>query len=281
MGIEIDISTGCVTKWLIPDFGEINFLGFGCEFTDWFSFFAHERLGGFGIKVKKISIENDDTKVISNWDIKTKKGHFIAIVSFEEKCQNLLVQRLKLTAQPSREISWLGDAVVRFVVPAVEDSKAFVEGKYWNHNNSNTMIETEEREIRLKLAQNKELKFRWSDGFPRCPLSMTPYLYVRDQPPRPKDQHKHSSVSSWVLHGRVLTETPAAFVFRFFRNPGFMWDRAKICKILFNRFNLYKYWRAGEFRVSRRKQTQGLWPFRPGEGVELKVELEAISGEKI
>jgi len=276
MSFEIDEKTGCITKWRVSEFGDVNFLGSGCEFTDWFSFFAHERLGGFGIKFKKISIKNNDTKVISHWDIKTKKGHFIAIVSFEEKCPNLLDQRLKLTAQPSRKTSWLGDAVVRFVVPSVGGSKAFVEGKYCNHNNSNTMIETEESEIRLKLAQNKELKFRWSEEFPKCPLSMTPYLYARDQPARPQDQHKHSSVPSWVLHGRVLTEMPAAFVFRFFRNPGVIWDRLKIYKILFNRLNLYSYWRAGEFKLEHRKQTQGLWPLRPGESIELSVELEAI-----
>lgn len=276
MSFEIDEKTGCITKWKIPHFGEVKFLGSGCEFTDWFSFFAHERLGGFGIKLKKISIEKIEIKVTSQWDIKTKKGHFNVLVSFEEKYPNLIIQKLKITAQPSQTISWLGDAVIRFVIPANKDSKAFVENKYWTHNNSNTMIETEGREIRLQWAQNKEMRFRWSDAFPKCPISMTPYLYARDQPARPEDRHKHSSVPSWVLHGRLLTEMPAAFVFRFFRNPGVIWDRPKIYKILFNRLNLYKYWRAGEFKVAHRKQTQGLWPFKPGESIELSAELEAI-----
>ncbi len=170
----------------------------------------------------------------------------------------------------------MGDAVVRFVVPAMNNSKAIVENKVWFHNNTNTMIETEEKEITLQLIENKKIKFRWLYGFPKCPFSMTSYLYARDQPAKPKDKHKHSSLSAWVLHGRVLIDMPAVFVFRFFRNHGVIWDNTKINKILFDQLNLYKYWRAREFNVASRMQTQGLWPLKSGDSIELAVELEAI-----
>lgn len=276
MSFEIDEKTGCITKWKIPHFGEVKFLGSGCEFTDWFSFFAHERLGGFGIKFKNMGISYNESKAWSKWDVKMKKGHFIAETAIEARSPTLLIQSLKLVASPSKSLSWLGDAVIRFVLPLEEGVKAKIEEGLFEHKNSDTMMETERKEIELCWPNGNTLKFRWSDGFPKCPISMTPYLYARDQPARPKDGHKHSSVDAWVLHARILTEMPAAFVFRFFRNPGVIWDRPKIYKILFNRLNLYKYWRAGEFKVAHRKQTQGLWPFKPGESIELSAELEAI-----
>lgn len=277
MSIEIDINTGCVTKWSIPNFGEMSFLGSGCEFSDWFSFFAHERLGGFGIKIRNIEIDHSDLRAQSKWDVKTRKSHFIAEVMIEEKAPNLLVQSLKLIAQPSRPLSWLGDAVLRFVIPLENGLRAKVDGVSLDHKNSNTMVETENREVELCWLDGRILKFRWANGYPRCPLPMTPYLYARDQPANLKRGHKHCSRPAWVLHARLLVEMPAAFVFRFFRNPGVFWDRPKFFKILSDRLDLYRYWRAGEFQLSKRKQTQGLWPFKPGEGVELEIELEAIN----
>ena len=101
MSFEIDKRTGCIIKWRVPGFGDLDFLGSGCEFTDWFSFFAHERLGGFGVRFKNIDIGHSNAKVWSKWDVRMKKGHFIGEVIIEEKSPNLLTQSLKLIAQPS------------------------------------------------------------------------------------------------------------------------------------------------------------------------------------
>ena len=274
--IEIEESTGCLMKWKNPEFGEVNFIGSGCEFSDWFSFFSHERLGGLDISVRKIGMSASDKGFTSKWDIKTKKGSFSVEVDFQEKSMNVLFQRVIIVAKQTVPVSWLGDAVVRFVLPTEAGMMAVVENCSAEHTASNTMRETEARSVSLQWPDGRSLNFKWAEGFPRHPIAMTPYLYIRDQAASPQEKHKHSSMPSWILHGRLLTEMPSAFVFRFSRNPGVLWDLQEIQKRLFQRLSLYNYWRAREFQTHKRLQTQGLWAFRAGERVELAVELEAV-----
>jgi len=275
--IEIDNNTGCLREWIVPGTGSLNFIGSGCELSDWFSFFSHERYGGVGVAVRKIEINKYSDGVMSKWDVETRKGSFRVEVIIEETSPNVLMQRVLITAKPGKDVSWIGDAVVRFVVPDAQGFFSVVEGYCYEHKASNVMRETEDKAVKLQMQDGRYLNFRWARGFPKHPVALTPYLYIRDQYASPNSKHEHCSVPAWVLHGRLLTEMPSSFVFRFGRNPAVLWNSSDVGKMLFRMFSLDKYWRTREFQSHDRMQTQGLWPLQAGEKVELSVELELIA----
>ena len=103
--IITDNKSGCAIKWIVNKFGQIDLIGSGCEFSDWFSFFSHERQGGLGVRIRRVGISESEKKVSSKWEIKTKKGSFSVEVIFQEETATLLSQRVLIVAQPTMPVS--------------------------------------------------------------------------------------------------------------------------------------------------------------------------------
>jgi hypothetical protein len=268
--------TNCITEWQIPSWPErLSFLGWGCEVGNGFGFFAHERLGGFGCQILgRELIPSNGNSLESNWQIKLPKAK-LAIHLHDELISPTYLSRKISVTNNSRLFSWIGDAVLRLVIPWEEGLVAELGGQDIDHKNANTYHETEEPSVSLRWVDGKRLVVSWGNK-KNLPPALTPYLYVRDQPFIPKYSDRLSySRRVWVIHARLLVDYPAALVFRLWRNPFVMWDRGFFGRYLLSTHYARKYWRGGELRPGVKRLIFGLWPLLPSQSLNFDISVEA------
>jgi hypothetical protein len=270
-----DPQTNCLTEWQVPDWPQpLRFSGCGCEVGNWFSFFAHERLGGFGNRIidRELSTSNS-TRIASAWQIKLFRTMIQIRLTDELVSPFTLIRNLEVSNLSGKCVAWLGDAVLRLVIPWEEGLVAEIEHKRITHKNSNFYHDTEEPEVALRWSDGRRLTVAWVKP-PVMPPAMTPYLYVRDQPAMPRYSHRHAATPAWVVHARCLVDYPAALAFRVWRNPFIFWSRGVIGRYLVSPRKLKEFWRGGEWRPGRRWLLTGLWPLRPHEVLNMVVKIE-------
>jgi hypothetical protein len=188
---------------------------------------------------------------------------------------NCIVRQLAVSNPSKNHVAWIGDAVLRLVVPWEEGLVAEVEGREIVHRNSNFYYDTEEPALALRWPDGRRLVVSWLHP-PQVPPALTPYLYVRDQPAMPQHSHAHCSEPAWVIHGRLLVDYPAALVFRVWRNPLVLWSRGVFGRYLISTRYLRNLWRAGEWHPGTRWNLFGLWPLLPAQSLNFGINLEAF-----
>jgi hypothetical protein len=271
-----DPKTNCIIEWQVPHWPQpLRFSGWGFEFGNWFGFFAHERLGGIGCKIINNELStNGSTKLVSTWEIQFHKARLQAQLTDELVAPTRLMRTLTITNLSKKKIAWIGDAVLRMVLPWEEGLVAEVEQKEIIHRNSNFYHDTEDLEVALRWSDGRGLTVS-RDGYPDAPPGLTPYLYVRDQPAMPQYSHAHCVNPAWVIHARCLVDYPAAFVFRLWRNPLILWSRGIIGRYVLSPGRLINLWRAGEWRPGQKWSLFGVWPLKPEEVLSMTVKVEA------
>ncbi|MFA4901978.1 MAG: hypothetical protein WC600_04455 [Desulfobaccales bacterium] len=274
--LKWDPRTNCITEWQVPKWPQpLRFSGWGFEFGNWFGFFGHERLGGLACQIINCELSTfGSTKLVSTWDIKFPKATMQAQLTDELVAPTKLVRTLAITNLSEKHVGWLGDAVLRMVIPWEEGLVAEVEHREITHNNSNFYHDTEELEVALRWPDGRRLTVS-RNGYPNVPPGLTPYLYVRDQPAMPQYPHDHCATPAWVVHARCLVDYPGALVFRLWRNPLILWSRGIIGRYVLSPGRLTNLWRAGEWRPGQRWSLFGVWPLRPKESFNITVEVEA------
>jgi hypothetical protein len=274
--ITWDQQTHCITEWQVPAWTHpLRFTGWGCEVGNGFGFFAHERLGGFGCRIKEFHLESSSPgKVASAWSIDLPKAKLKVHTSDELISPHRLMRQLAVSNPSKPHVAWIGDAVLRLVVPWEEGLVAEVEGREIIHSSSNFYQDTEEPSVALRWADGRRLVVSWLQP-PQVPPALTPYLYVRDQPAMPQHSHAHSAEPAWVIHARLLVDYPAALVFRVWRNPLVLWSRGSLGRYLISTRHLRNLWRAGEWHPGTRWNLFGLWPLQPGESLDFSISIEA------
>ncbi len=273
--IKWDPETNCLTQWQVPGWPQpLRFTGWGCEVGNWFGFFAQERLGGLACRIQQRHLDPPtSTRLASSWRVELPRATFQIHLADELVSPNCLVRHLTIK-NPSREVSWIGDAVIRQVVPWEEGLVAQVGRQGIVHLDSNFYYDTEGPEVTLRWPDGRQLRMQWSKEI-NAPPPLTPYLYLRDQPAIPRYTHQHSERRAWVAHARLLAEQPAAFTYRWRRF--ICWDRGRIGRLLISLRRLGPRWRAGEWRLSGRGVLNGLWPMMPDQELDLSVRVEASS----
>jgi hypothetical protein len=273
--IAYNPQTNCITEWNIENWPRpLNFTGWGCEVGNWFGFFAHERLGGTACEIVKRRLEpQGPTRLGSHWLIKLPKA-ILDINLLDEISENKIARNLSVSNY-SDDISWLGDAVIRVVVPWEEGLTAELEHREIVHRNSNFYYDTEDPEVALRWTDGRRLVVRWL-GLPVAPAALTPYLYVRDQPAR-HYASGHAVSPAWVIHARLLVDYPAALVWRLWRNPLVLWSRGGWGRFLISPCRLQNHWRTREWKSGYRTSIYGLWPLAGKDVLNFSVEVEAVS----
>lgn len=268
--------TNCITEWNIENWPHpLKLTGWGCEVGNWFGFFAHERLGGLACKIVRRSLASSHpTKLSSDWLIKLPKA--MLNISMLDEITKTQISRHLSVSNHSTDISWLGDAVIRLVVPWEEGLVAEIEQMEISHQNRNMYYDTEGPEVALRWADGRRLIVRWL-GKTEAPLAMTPYLYVRDQPAMPQKSHSHCSTAAWVIHARLLVDYPAALVWRLWRNPLVLWSRGFWGRHLISPDRLQNHWRAGEWKSGYRTSLYGLWPLETKEIINFGINIQVTS----
>lgn len=272
---NVDGETNCLIKWIIPDWEKpLEIYGWGCEVGNWFGFFAHERLGGISCKIKKIkSSESTINPIRSEWNISLPKAFLKISLADNWVRENKIIRELKLK-NIKDNFSWLGDMVLRMVIPWERDLVAKVNDTIIQHENKNFYYDSEKKDVLLKWSDGRTLTVKFK-GNHKIPPVFTRYLYVRDQPAYPELGFKYCKKRSWVLHARYLVDYPAAYVYRYARNPFILWDRDGMGKHLISLSKLKERWRAAEFRKEGRGSLYGLWPLKPLEECSFSIEIEA------
>lgn len=274
--ITWDQQTHCVTEWRVPAWPRpLRLTGWGCEVGNAFGFFAHERLGGFGCKIKDFHLESSPFgKVGSRWLIDLPKARLELQTGNELISPNRIIGQLLISNPCKKRVAWIGDAVLRLVVPWEEGLVAELEQREIVHRSTNFYYDTEEQSVALRWADGRRLVVSWLKP-PQAPPALTPYLYLRDQPAMPQSLHAHCAEPAWVIHARLLVDYPAALVFRVWRNPLVLWSRGFLGRYLLSTRYLKKLWRAGEWHPGTRWNLFGLWPLRPGESLDMFINIEA------
>jgi hypothetical protein len=269
--------TNCLTAWQIPQWPQpLRFSGWGCEIGNWFGFFAHERLGGLACRIANLDLPPPTaTKSRSSWHITLPKA-CLQIQMTDELTSPTVLERILTVANSSAQVAWLGDSVLRQVIPWEEGLVTLVEQEQFQHHNANFYRDTEEPAVALHWPDGRKLTVSWV-GLPTAPAAMTPYLYVRDQPAMPRYSHGHCATPAWVVHARCLVDYPAALALRLWRNPFIFWNRTIIGRYLISGSRLQNLWRAGEWRPGQKRFLGGLWPLPPGMKIKMAVKLEAFS----
>lgn len=271
---RVDRKTNCLTEWVVPHWpAPLCFSGWGCEIGNWFGFFAHERVGGLACKIKNRDLDASDQHPIrSAWRIALPKALFNVEVQDEWLTSQHILRTLNVQNVHER-ISWIGDAVIRLAIPWEEGLTAEVEGQRIVHEDRNFYFDTEEATVSLCWPDGRRLKISWSENMPTPPPPFTPYLYVRDQPAMPEYGHTHCLTRAWVVHARLIVEHPAAFVYRWGRNPLVFWNRGVIGRFLVSPPRLGCRWRAAEWKVKGRGTLYGLWPLLSSQTLSLGIEI--------
>jgi len=184
-----------------------------------------------------------------------------------------MVRRLTIV-NDRRETSWIGDLVIRSVVPWEPGLVAEIEGQMLEHQDNNFYYDTEELVVGLRWPDGRQLLVKWLEA-PDVPPAFTHYLYIRAQPAMPWLGHKHCMARAWVVHARLLVDYPAAFVYRYARNPFVFWDRGLIGRFFIRPQRLGHRWRAGEWKQPGRGSLMGLWPLCKGQALSLSIEMIA------
>jgi hypothetical protein len=248
----------------------LSFLGWGCEIGNWFGFFAHERLGGRSCQILERKTKPFDGQCLeSSWIIKMPKAHLELSLIDELVAPNCLRRSLSVY-NISSHVSWIGDTVIRTVVPWQEGLCSLVEGQRITHQDSNFYYDTEDQEVALVWPDGRHLTISWASP-PEAPPTLTPYLYVRDQPAYPQGGYLHSSRRAWVVHARLLVDQPASFVYRWSKFT--FWDRGPIGRHIVSPRRLASRWRAAEWRLPGRGSLYGLWPLAPHQNIKLYIVL--------
>ena len=273
--ISWDHQTNCITKWDVPGWVQpINFTGWGCEVGNWFGFFAHEKPGGIACQIKDVKLAPTSPEAIgSSWWIRLPKADF-HLQTIDEISSTSILRTLTLR-NPSKSISWLGDMVIRLAVPWEPGLVAEQAGKIISHKNSNFYYDSEEPEISLHWPNGHKLTVGFLNQ-ENVPLALTPYLYVRDQPALPGyELHPLWGKPAWIIHARLLVDYPAALVFRLSRNPFVLWSRSILGRFVISTKHFGKLWRAGEWKVHKRRSLFGLWPILPDQSLSYTVKIVA------
>jgi len=273
-----NLDTGCLEEWKVPGWtGPLKPLGWGCEVGNWLGFFSQERLDGLACRIHEKTVVHQDQGMTSRWLISLP--HAVLTLELEDRLVGPgRMKRSLRVINPGAFISWLGDVVIRLVIPAEAGLEAIVGGARHMHAGKNRYLETEEPEVSLCWPDNRRLNVRWDTGGD-WPPSFTRYLYVRDQPAIARRGHRHASVPTWVVHARLLVEDPAAFVYRWARNPLVLWSRGIIGRWLVRPRHLAARWRAAEFGLAGRGTLYGLWPLKPGQSLKMHVIVEATQAK--
>jgi hypothetical protein len=269
--------THCITEWHLPTWPyPLRFIGWGCEVGNGFGFFAHERLGGIGCQINSSRLEsNSPKKVGSTWSLDLPKAPLYLQTEDELIACNRIVRQLSVFNPAKQRVAWIGDAVLRLVVPWEKGLVAEMEQKDIVHSNTNFYYDTEEPAVALRWPDGRRLVVGWLQP-PQVPPALTPYLYVRDQPAMPQSGHAHCSEPAWVIHARLLVDYPAALVFRVWRNPLVLWSRGLLGRYLLSSRYLKNLWRAGEWNPGTRWNLFGLWPLLPAQSLNFGIKLEAF-----
>ena len=116
--ISWDPQTNCITSWQVPDWPQpLRFTGWGCEVGNWFGFFSQAFLDGIACQIESSQLgPADGTRLGSHWVVKLPKAKFSIQVLDELVTPNTLIRKLTVF-NTTPEIAWIGDAVLRLVVP--------------------------------------------------------------------------------------------------------------------------------------------------------------------
>jgi hypothetical protein len=274
--ITWDHQTNCLLTWQVPHWPQpLRFTGWGIEVGNAFGFFAQERLGGFGCRIESGHLEpTSATSLGGTWHIKFPKAELQVTTLDELVSPEIIIRHLSVTNRSRHEMAWLGDAVLRLVIPWEEGVTAEVEQRTIVHRGSNFYYDTEEPEVALRWPDGRRLVVGWHKRT-NVPPALTPYLYVRDQPTLPRFSYSHCAVPSWVIHGRLLVDYPAALVFRVWRDPLVMWSRGFIGRYLISTRHIRNLWRAGEWHPGTRWNLFGLWPLLPQQSLQFSLKITA------
>ncbi len=273
--IDWDSQSNCLTSWQVPGWPRpLRFTGWGCEVGNWFGFFSQDFLSGIACQIERCQLgPADGARLGSHWVIKLPKAKFSIQTLDELVAPNAMIRKLTIT-NPSPDIAWIGDAVLRLVVPWEEGLVAELEQQEIAHQGTNFYYDTEEAAVSLRWPDGRRLLVQWLER-PEAPLAMTPYLYVRDQPVLPNHNHPLWANPGWVIHARLLVDYPAALVFRLWRNPFVLWGRGFLGRHLVSNKRFKNLWRAGEWKIHKRSFLCGLWPLMPAQSLKLTMKIEA------
>jgi hypothetical protein len=276
--ITWDPRTNCITSWLVPQWPKpLRLTGWGCEVGNWFGFFAHEQLGGIACDIKNFQLGPANcNELASSWRIHLPKGIFEINTLDKMIWPNSMVRILSIL-NPSQSISWVGDFVLRIVIPWEDGLVGEIEGQQIIHHGTNFYHDTEDDQVGLRWADGRVLTISWLKRPDRWPAFST-YLYLRDQPPLLCSSHKEFHRPVWVIHARLLVDYPAALVFRFWRNPFVLWSRGLLGRYLISTDRLKNLWRAGEWKTNKRRALYGLWPLMPEQSINFAVKIDASGG---
>jgi len=251
----------CLNSWQVPGWPRpLRFTGWGCEVGNWFGFFSQDHRGGIACQLESHQLgPADGVRLGSHWVIKLPKAKFSLLTLDELVTPNAMIRTLTV-ANPSPHIAWIGDAVLRIVVPWEEGLVAELEQQEISHKGTNFYYDTEEAAVSLRWPDGRRLLVQWLER-PEAPPAMTPYLYVRDQPIHPTSKHPLWVKPVWVIHARLLVDYPAALAFRVWRNPFVLWSRDLLGRYLFFRKRLKNLWRAGEWKIHKKVFSVAYGPY--------------------
>jgi hypothetical protein len=273
--ISWDPETNCLLQWQIPNWPQpLRFTGWGVEVGNFFGFFAHERLGGRACRIEQRELNPTGPDILgSTWHIRLPKAWLRLRTMDEVAAPNQLHRQLWVSPLHNSGISWLGDAVLRLVVPWEKGLMAEVEGREIPHQGSNFYHDTEGQEVALRWPDGRRLQVKWVE-YPNVPPALTPYLYVRDQPAMPRYPYRHCAVPGWVVHARVLVDYPASFLYYWSRVK--LWDRGILGRYLNIPKRFGHRWRAGEWGLPGRGHLFGLWPLISPQEINFSIKITAI-----
>jgi hypothetical protein len=268
-----DPLTNCLTEWQVPGWPKpLSFSGWGCEVGNWFGFFAHERLGGRHCQIHKYQLPAPSvTRLESSWQVILPQAQFSLHLCDELIAPNALKRNLTVK-NLAKGVSWIGDAVIRTVVPWEAGLTADIEGQALEHEDKNYYHDTEASQVALRWADGRRLTLAWEKP-PEVPPTLMPNLYVRDQPRMVQYDHLHSNSRAWVLHARLLVDQPASFVYRWSRF--LFWDRTALGRRVVSPPRLAHRWRAAEWKLGGRGSLYGLWPLSPDLSLNLSIIITA------
>lgn len=271
--IRWNTNTNCITEWTIPSWSEpLRFSGWGCEVGNFFGFFAHERLGGCVCKIQQRQLKSfNGQQLAGNWQIAMPKAKFFLSMVDKVTSPTCMLRSLRIK-NISKDISWIGDAVIRLVVPWQEGLHGILEQKVIDHKNKNSYYDTEDKKVALVWQDGRRLTISWV-AQPVAPPSFTPYLYLRDQPSFPHSNHVHSAYRAWVVHARLLVDQPASFVYRWSKFT--FWDRGLIGRYIVSPRKQFHRWRAAEWKLPGRGTMYGLWPMLPEQELLISIKIRA------
>lgn len=272
--ISWDPKTNCLTAWEVPEWPKpLCPSGWGCEVGNWFGFFAHEQLGGIACQIERSSLEPvSSTKLQSSWWIKLPRAKLCLNLLDDLVSPQRMVRTLTVKNH-SPQVSWLGDAVLRMVIPWEPGLVAEVEGTEITHTNSNSYHDTEARQVGLKWPDGRRVQVSWLHQSREIP-ALTPYLYVRDQAPIPRSTHIPFHKPAWVVHARLLVDYPTAWVYRFGRLPLTFWSRGILGRYLISPPRLQNFWRSAEWKTGLKRDLYGLWPLMPSQSLAFSILIE-------